>query len=94
MRTIRCTSLRAALETAFRASRETGEEWQVGDTARPGTYAVIQHAGNYYPGHTAPEGWFWVASVTPDGECEHHSGFLSRWDAEIARAKRAAGAAQ
>lgn len=73
----------------MRAAKREGDEYQIGDTSRTGTYAVIQHCGHSYPGISAPEGWFWVASVTPEGDCEHHSGFLARWDAEITRAKRA-----
>jgi hypothetical protein len=91
MRAIPCPSLRAALETAFCRAIRTGEEQQIGDTAS-GMFAVIEHSGHSYPGISAPEGWFWVASVTPEGACEHHSGFLSRWDAEITRAKRIAEA--
>ena len=86
-------TLRAALETAFRQAMRTGEEHQIGacgDSCGWDGYAVIEHAGTAYPGISAPSCWCWVATVTPEGACEHHSGYSDRWGAEIARARNAA----
>lgn len=94
MRSIHCASLRAALAYAFAEAKASGADYQIGACGDPygwDGYAVIQHEGDSYPGISAPHAWCWVATIAPDGWCEHASGYLNRWDAEISRAKRAAG---
>jgi hypothetical protein len=90
MRIYHCHTMREALTLAFDLATTTGITRQIGSCGDPygwDGYAVIDHEGHFYPGIEAPASWCWVAEVRADGSCDHHSGYLARWDAEIARAR-------
>ena len=90
MRAYQCATMREALILAFDLATTSGITRQIGSCGDPfgwDGYAVIDHEGDSYPGIAAPSCWLWVAEVRPDGTCDHHSGYLARWDAEIARAR-------
>lgn len=90
MFTYHAQTLREALVFAIAQAGTTGRTRQIGHCGDPYGwvgYAVIDHEGSSHPGMSAPESWCWVAEVQPDGHVDHHSGFFSRWGAEITRAQ-------